>query len=108
MNVIDIGTVLNRFDDTYDEQNNLVKSFCIKFITEDGRVRSMHCRKGVKAPKQQLKNGNQDRGKFRFNLKRNGSILLHDIDINESRSPKVAMIFMFKDFNSTEWLKVFH
>jgi hypothetical protein len=109
MNVIDIGSVLNKFDDTYDEKKNEVKSYGIQFITDEGRVRTMHCRKGVKAPKQQLtEGGNQERGKFRFNLKRNGTIMLHDIDINKTRTPKVAAIFAFRDHKSTNWLKVFH
>jgi hypothetical protein len=109
MNTIDIGTVLNKFDDTYDERDSAVKEYGIRFITEDGRLRTMRCRKGVKAPRQQLtEGGNQERGKFRYNLKRNGTILVHDLDINESRSPKVAMICQFKDFNSNTWLKVYH
>lgn len=109
MNTIDIGTVLNKFDDTYDERNQAVKEYGIRFITEDGRLRTMRCRKGVKAPQQQLvKEGNQPRGKFRFNLQYHGAILLHDLDINESRSPKVAMITQFKDYKSSTWVNVYH
>jgi hypothetical protein len=109
MQSVDIGTVLNKFDDTYDEQSQQVKVYGIRFVTEDGRIRTMRCRKGVRSPKQQLTSGgNQPRGKFRFNLKYHGAILLHDMDIDQARSPKVAMIFAFKDFGSDTWLNVFH
>jgi hypothetical protein len=109
MNTIDIGTVLQRFDDTYDEKSNAVKEYGLRFLTSDGRHREMRCRKGVKAPQQQIvEGGNQPRGKFRFNLKYHGSMLLHDMDINETRSVKVSMIFGFKDFKTNTWLNVFH
>lgn len=108
MSSIDIGTVLNKFDDTVDEIDSSVKEYGIRFITSDGRVRTMRARKGVRAPKQQLNNGNQERGNFRYNLQRNGTILVFDLDINESRSPKVATIFAFKDFNKNTWLRVHH
>jgi hypothetical protein len=109
MSTIDIGTVLNKFDETYDDQNPAVKEFGIRFITTDGRHRTMRCRKGVRAPKQELtEKGNQERGKFRFNLKFNGTMLVHDLDIEESRAVKVASIFAFKDFNQTAWLRVYH
>jgi hypothetical protein len=108
MNTIDIGTVLQRFDDTYDERSAAVKEYGIRFLTADGRYREMRCRKGVKAPKQQLHHGNQPKGKFRYNLQRNATMLVHDLVLNETRAVKPAMIFAFQDFESTEFIKVFH
>jgi hypothetical protein len=108
MGIIDIGTVLNKFDDTVDEIVSSVKEYGIMAITEDGRVRSMRCRKNVKSPKQQLQGPLQERGKVMFNLKRNGTLLLQDLDLQLPRSPKVACIFQFRDFNQTTWYKVRH
>ncbi len=109
MTVIDIGSVLNLFDDTVDEHTNDVKEYGIRFITSDGRVRTMRARKNVKSPQQQLVNGKtQPRGKFRFNLKRNGVMLLQDLDLAQPRSVKVAAIFAFRNFNETTWSRVYH
>jgi hypothetical protein len=105
---IDIGTVLNKFDDTVDELNLQVKEYGLRFITADGRLRTIRARKNVKAPKQQLREPLQSKGRVMFNLKRNGTILLEDLDIHEPRAVKVAMITHFKDFKSTSWLPVFH
>jgi hypothetical protein len=108
MGVFDIGTVLNKFDDTVDEINSTVKEYGIRFITADGRVRTMRARKNVKAPTQQLSKPLEKRGKQTFHLKRNGTMLMHDLDISEPRFVKVATIFAFKDFNSSTWHNVRH
>lgn len=108
MNVIDIGTVLNHFDDTVDEQDLTVKEYGIRFITADGRLRTMRARKNVKSPKQQLRAPHQERGKGLYSLKRNGTMLVHDLDANEPRAVKVATFCAFKDFNSSTWLTVRH
>lgn len=105
---IDIGTVLNKFDDTYDELDFKVKAYGIRFITADGRVRTMRARKNVKSPQQQLRAPLQERGKQMFNLKLHGTMLVHDLDIDEPRTVKVATIFGFKDFQSTTWHNVRH
>lgn len=108
MNLIDIGTVLNKFDDTVDERDSAVKEYGIRFITADGRVRTMRARKGVKSPLQQLRKPNQPRGKGQFNLQRHGTMQVYDIAIGEIRAVKVAGIFAFKDFKQTAWYKVRH
>lgn len=108
MGVIDIGTVLQKFDETYDEQSLSVKAYGIRFITTDGRLRTMTARKNVKSPKQQLIGDHQPRGKFKFNLKRHGTMLVHDLAIDKPRSVKVANICHFKDFESTAWINVRH
>lgn len=111
MSVIDIGSVLNHFDDTVDEHTTAVKEYGIRFITQDGRLRTMRARKNVKSPKQELVNGKgqtQERGKFKYHLKRNGAILLHDLDIDKARTIKVATICGFRNFNSSTWLRVYH
>lgn len=108
MAVIDIGTVLNKFNDTYDEKNAVVKQYGIMFITADGRVRTMHARKNVKSPKQELSSPLQKRAKGLFNLQRHGTILLEDLGKREARTVKVATIFAFKDFNQSPWHNVRH
>ncbi len=107
MSVIDIGTVLNHFDDTVDERDLTVKEYGIRFITGDGRLRTMRARKNVKSPKQGLVS-KQKRGKGLFNLKRNGTMLVHDLDLDKPRTIKVATFCAFKDFNSQTWLTIRH
>lgn len=104
---IDIGTVLKKFDDTVDELDQSVKEYGIRFITSDGRLRTMRARKNVKEPKR-LRQQLSPRGGVRWNLKRAGTMLVQDLDINEPRAVKVAMICGFRDFNSNQWLNVFH
>lgn len=106
---IDIGTILNKFDDTYDERSNEVKTYGIKYLKrKDGNgnvLGSMvSCRKNVKNPKARLKGGNNERGKFRFNLKESGTILLHDESTGNTRSVKVSCIYAFRDHNGQRWL----
>lgn len=102
---IDIGTVLRKLDDTVDEHTIEVKEFGLRFITADGRLRTMRCRKNVKAP-QQPRKGN--RGGVTWNLKRNAALLVQDLDQDQPRSLKFPTICGFKDFKSNQWLRVFH
>jgi hypothetical protein len=108
MAVIDIGTVLNKINDTYDENNAVVKHYGLMFITADGRVRTMDARKNVKSPKQELKEPLRKRAKGLFNLQRHGTILLEDLARKEARTVKVATIFGFKDFKQSVWHNVRH
>ncbi|HTF19358.1 MAG TPA: hypothetical protein VK658_14860 [Chryseolinea sp.] len=108
MGVIDIGTVLAKFDDTVDEHSQAVKSYGVQFITSDGRFRTMKARKNVKSPSTPLQGLTDERGRVMYNLKRNGVMLLQDLDLSEPRSVKVAMICGFKDFNTDTWLRVKH
>ena len=108
MQLIDIGTVLNHFDDMVDEHDQTVKEYGIKFITSEGKIRTMRCRKNVKSPKRRLAKPLEERGKSSFNLKRNGIMLLHDLDLAAPRSVKVATFFAFKDFKSPIWLTIRH
>jgi hypothetical protein len=110
MDVIDIGTVLNKFADTVDEDNLKVKEYGIRFITSDGRVRTMRARKGVRNEtlKQQLQKPLQVRGKITYNLQRAGNMQLHDLDINEPRTVKPSMFFSFKNFRHTEFSRIQH
>lgn len=106
MSEIDIGTVLRKFDDTVDLVTNEVKSYGIRFITSDGRLRTMIARKNVKAPRLQLERPHDERGKFKFNLKRAGVMLLHDLKLDEPRSVKVACITHFRDYGDNKWHRV--
>ncbi len=107
---IDIGTAVKKLDDLIDEGTGRVKTYGIRFITSDGRIRTMEqARKNVKNPRQKLKNGNsQKRGRRIYNLKYHGVILLHDDYQNQFRSVKLANIFQFRDHKSNQWLDVFH
>jgi hypothetical protein len=106
--MIDIGSVLKKFDATVDEQDFSVREFGIRFITADGRLRTMQGRKNVKEPKRQLHKETNERGKTLFNLKRNGTMLIHDMELEQPRAVKVFAITQFKDYRSTEWHNVFH
>lgn len=108
MLVIDIGSALNHFDDMVDEHNQGVKEYGIRFITADGRLRTMRCRKNVSAPKQQLRKPLEPKGKSLFHLKRHGTMLVHDLDIEQARTVKVSTICHFKNFESNEWNRVRH
>lgn len=105
---IDIGSVLKRFDDTVDEHDLTVKDYGIKFITSDGRLRTMRCRKNVRNPKQQLRKPLSPRGKVMYNLQRAGTMLVHDLALDQPRSVKVAAICFFADHNSKTYSRVFH
>jgi hypothetical protein len=108
MEKIDIGSVLNHFDDTVDVSNSAVKEYGIRFITSKGCVRTMRARKNVKSPKQQLRKPLDPRGGVTWNLKRNGTMLVHDLDLDQPRAVKTATVFGFKDFKSNTWLNVTH
>lgn len=108
MAVIDIGTVLDKFNDTYDEKTAVVKHYGIMFITADGRVRTMDARKNVKSPKQELREPLRKRAKGLFNLQRHGTILLEDLTQREARTVKVPTIFGFRDFKQTTLHNVRH
>lgn len=105
---IAIERVLKNFDDTLDERSMEVKEFGVKLITSDGRLRTMRAHKLVKAPKQQLSQPLSVRGGISYNLKRNGVMMLEDLDRQEPRSTKPSMFFAFKDFQSSTWQNVFH
>jgi hypothetical protein len=107
MSTIDIGTVLNRFDDTIDEASHTVKTFGLRFITEDGRKREISsARKNVKSPKQGLVDRPQ--GKQLFNLKATGTMLLFDEDNQEPKTVKVACIYGFREYRAKVWYDVSH
>jgi hypothetical protein len=118
MNQIDIGTVLNKFNDTYDQASMTVKHFGIRFINDRGEKRTILCRKNVKSPKQEkthaasiastLSGSIQDKGTEFYNLQRNGVMLVRVESEDHPRSIKTCMIYGFKDFGSDTWLKVFH
>lgn len=110
MDVIDIGTVLNKFADTMDEQSLQVKDYGLRFITSDGRVRTMRARKGVREEslKQKLQSPLQVRGKITYNLQRAGNMQLHDINLDAPRTVKPSMFFAFKNFGHTEYARIQH
>lgn len=108
MGTIDIGSVLKHFDDTVDEHDLTVKNYGIKFITSDGRIRTMRARKNVKSPKQKLRKPLDEKGRVMYNLKRAGTMLAHDLAINQPRSVKVSTICFFAGHNSNNFSRVYH
>jgi hypothetical protein len=109
MDRIDIGTVLNKFNDTVDEATQEVKYFGIRFINDRGEKRQLICRKNIKSPKQRKTIPvPEERGKEMYNLKRNGVMLVKAETEDHPRTIKTSMIYGFKDFQSDTWLNVFH
>ncbi|MCO6367847.1 hypothetical protein GBO34_00780 [Roseivirga pacifica] len=107
---IDIGSVLNEFNNTVDESTNEVLEYDIMFLampkeTGNAYVREMRARKNVKSPKRQMTERNS-RGKQQFNLKFEGIMLLHDTRGEVTRSVKTRMIFAFKRPNEKTWCRV--
>lgn len=104
--MIGIDKVLQHFDDTYDEASFTVKEYGLRFITEDGRVRTMRAKKKLKAPKQGLIKPTSDRGKFKFHMQRMGNMLVEDLDLKSPRTVKPAMFSHFKTSNG--WEAIYH
>lgn len=107
MGQISIERVLHHFDNTMDEATMQINEYGVRFITADGRLRTMRARKLTKEPMRQLRAPLSNRGGITYNLKRNSTMLMEDIDRQQPRAVKVAMITGFKEKNST-WLTVFH
>ena len=106
--MIDIATVLKKLNDTYDEQTHEEKYFGIKFIDRNGLIHETEVRKNVRSAKLKQKTFD-NRGKTEVNLKRNGIIMLRERhNTDHPITPKVCMIFGFKDYNSKTWHNVFH
>jgi hypothetical protein len=107
MESIGIEDVLTRFSDTYDRENNGVKTFGIKFLTKEDGARQLQVRKYTRGPRQSV-SGSAERGKASHNLQMNGNIMCHDVQNDRIIEVKAAMIFGFQDYQSTNWLNVFH
>jgi hypothetical protein len=104
MDRIDIGTVLNRLDDTVDIRTSEVKTYGIRFLRDNGTIRTMLCRKNMKTPGRGR--GLKPAGNGMYHLKRTGTMLVSEGD--QMRSIKPATIFEFKDHQASEWITVFH
>ncbi len=108
MGVIDIGSVLKKFDQTVTEGGQVL-TYGIRFGTADGRQREIyHARKNVKSPKQSSEEDSTGKGKFKYNLKYHGTMLLHDENAEEHRSVKPPHMYQFRDHNSKTWLTIRH
>ena len=107
MGQIDIASVMRKLDDTYDERTNEVKCYGLRFITRKGEKHEVICRKNVKSPKQET-TGSDPRGKVMFNLQMHGVVMVEDMANGHPITPKVAMIYGFRDYKSNMWHNVFH
>lgn len=106
---IDIGTILNKLDDTVDVNTGAVKTFGFRFLKvkdENGKILGeiVNARKGVKNPKAKHSAPKEPKGKFRFNLKSTGNIMLFDEEKQRYRTIKVACIYQFRNHGETKWL----
>lgn len=101
--MIDTATALNLMNDTYDLERDQVKTFGLRFISKGGFREIYNARKGVKHPKQQRAK-QTNRGKS--HKKYHGVVQIFDEDIQEFRDIKFAGIVGFRDYNTTEWIRV--
>lgn len=107
-NKIDIGTVLNKLDIATSDDSEKVKTFGIRFVTRDGRVREIYdARKNVKLPRESGE-GSSKRGKSHYNLKFHGTVKLYDENTEEYRDVKKAHMIQFREHNTTFWKTIFH
>lgn len=105
---IDARAMLQRLDVTTDVATNEVRTFGIRFIAAGGETKELlDCRKAISEPHRQTNNKPQERGKFKYNLKKKGTILLGNA-AKPYRSVIVSTIYEFKDFKTNKWLRVKH
>jgi hypothetical protein len=97
--MISISIALSRINITYDENNRPVV-FSVKFVKDDGSIRTIEkARKSVKHAT--IGGGRSERapGKFKYNLKERGVIMLYDTQAKEKnkqfRSVKISSIIEF-------------
>jgi hypothetical protein len=107
MEQIAIDVVLKKLNDTVDVSNSAVKSYGLRYLDAQGSVNEYHCRKFTKHPKTKPTQTDK-RGSDFYNLQRNGVILIEDLNAEHPRTLKVATIFGFRDYQSNNWLTVFH
>jgi hypothetical protein len=88
---ISINIALARMEQTTTQEGEPVL-FSIEFIKADGSLRKMKAQKHVKFPE-------NAKGKFRYNLKSKGALLLFDTDIKEYRAVSIDSIIKYNDFN---------
>lgn len=107
MKSIGISEVLSRINDTVDISTSDVKQYGIKFYTADGDLREIAARKYTRGSLQSV-SGHDPRGKAAHNLQRNGLIMLQDLTNGRTINIKATTIFQFRDYETQQWLKVFH
>lgn len=106
MDQIGIENVLLKLNDTVDRETSSVKTYGLRFLSAEGK-REIHCRKYTKMPKAAL-NDQDRRGRQFYNLQQSGALLLEDIEAGHPKSVKASMIYGFRDYQSSNWLNVFH
>lgn len=109
MSKIDIATVLNHFDNVYDEASNAVRSYGIRFITARGTKQEIFdARKNVKNPKAKTTGKADGKSKQKYNLKEFGTMKLYNENSEEYRDVKVAHMVEFRPHNSKTWIPIYH
>lgn len=99
MSEIDIGTVLNKLNDTINENTMAPKVYGLRFINKHGETRELMCRKNVRTG---------HKGTYQFSLKNNGLLQIQAEGEDHPRLIKPTMIYGFKDDLSKVWFNVFH
>lgn len=110
MNTIDINTVLHKFSESIDD-NGVPKSFGFRFIKTDGtRSEIPSCFKKLSSKLDGMKMAKNEAVKPRanHNLKKNGQIMVVDVQADHPKNLKVAHLTHFKDHNSTQWQVIVH
>lgn len=99
---IEISTVLDRFNHTYDEQQMVQRRYSIRMLTAKGTSELLNCRKKVIDRKRE-----HVAADYRHNLKQHGNIMLLN-EHGQPRTIKVATIYEFKDHQAKLWQRVRH
>jgi len=107
MVTIGISEVLDRINDTVDIHSVDVKHYRVKFYTAEGEKRELMVRKYTRGSLQ-LTNGQQKRGKASHNLQKNGLVMLQDLTNGRTINIRPTSIYGFSDYQSDQWLKVYH
>jgi len=107
MESIGIADVLAKLSDTTAPDSSAVKDFELRFLTKEDGARELRVRKYTRGPRRMATESNS-RGKAAHNLQKNGLIMVHDLSNGRVIELKAAMIYGFRDYQSTNWLNVFH
>ncbi len=101
--------MLNHFDNLVDEGTTAVRTYGLRYITRAGNVKEIFdARKKVKGAGMGRTAQAEERGKFRYNLKFHGAMLLYDENADEYQTVKVAHMVQFRPYNSRNWLDIKH
>lgn len=105
---INIEAALRKFNvSTSDEGKTLVYGF--RYIKPTGEMGEKICfKKHSNKMRGTKKAQSEEDRKGGYNLKRNGAMLVHDVETDSPKRLTVAHLIEFKDNNSSKWKKIIH